>query len=59
MISIKKATGSIERDEVYVPYTRTKLNLPDKKTATMVDYLEAFEETPVYTLTRMVIMQTL
>ncbi|KAF9527161.1 fatty acid desaturase-domain-containing protein [Crepidotus variabilis] len=54
-----KATGSMERDENYVPYTRGKYQLPDEKTATRTDYLEAFEETPIYSLTRIFIMQTL
>ncbi|KAG5635515.1 hypothetical protein H0H81_010978 [Sphagnurus paluster] len=45
-----KATASIERDENYVPYTRSEYNLPDAKRVTKADYAEIFEETPIYTL---------
>ncbi|TEB29826.1 hypothetical protein FA13DRAFT_1734161 [Coprinellus micaceus] len=53
-----KATGSMERDENYVPYTRSKFNLPPESKATSFDYAEVFEETPFFTLFRMTIMQT-
>lgn len=49
----------MERDENYVPYTRSSYKLPDEKTATKQDYDEIFEETPIYTLYRMFIMQGL
>ncbi|KAF6743663.1 delta-12-fatty acid desaturase [Ephemerocybe angulata] len=52
-----KATGSMERDENYVPYSRSKFNLPHESKATAFDYAEVFEETPLYTLFRMLIMQ--
>ncbi|KAF8955033.1 hypothetical protein BDZ97DRAFT_1907949 [Flammula alnicola] len=52
-----KATASMERDENYVPYTRSQFKLPDEKTATKADYAEIFEETPLYSLYRMFIMQ--
>ncbi|KAJ2934392.1 hypothetical protein H1R20_g2700, partial [Candolleomyces eurysporus] len=52
-----KATGSMERDENYVPYTRSTYNLPAEGKAAPVDYTEAFEETPIYTLFRVFIMQ--
>lgn len=52
-----KATASMERDENYVPYTRSEYNLPDEKKATKFDYAEVFEETPLYTLFRMFVMQ--
>ncbi|GLB39262.1 putative fatty acid desaturase [Lyophyllum shimeji] len=52
-----KATASMERDENYVPYTRSEYGLPDEKKATKFDYAEVFEETPLYTLVRMLIMQ--
>ncbi|KAH9476003.1 Delta(12) fatty acid desaturase [Psilocybe cubensis] len=52
-----KATGSMERDENYVPYTRSQFNLPSEKLAKSTDYSEIFEETPLYTLYRMFIMQ--
>ncbi|EAU82982.2 delta-12-fatty acid desaturase [Coprinopsis cinerea okayama7 len=52
-----KATSSMERDENYVPYTRSKYNLPDETKATKADYEEIFEETPLWTLWRMFVMQ--
>ncbi|THH18379.1 hypothetical protein EW146_g2583 [Bondarzewia mesenterica] len=52
------ATGSIERDENYVPRTRTYFGLPDPSSAHIVHYRDIFEETPLYTLIRMLIMQT-
>ncbi|KAL4260648.1 Fatty acid desaturase [Pleurotus pulmonarius] len=52
-----KATSSIERDESYVPYTRSDYKLPPKEQARKFDYAEVFEETPIYTLSKMLIMQ--
>jgi len=49
----------MENEENYVPYTRKKYNLPDEKTATKVDYSEIFEETPLFAVWRMFIMQIL
>lgn len=49
----------MENDENYVPYTRSKYKLPDEKFATKVDYLEIFEETPIYTFYRIFVMQAL
>lgn len=49
----------MERDENYVPYTRTAYNLPDTKPATKIDYGEAFEETPIATTYRLFIQQFL
>ena len=49
----------MERDENYVPYTRSKFGLPEEKKATKADYAEVFEETPIYTFFRMFIMQGL
>ncbi|TFK67567.1 hypothetical protein BDN72DRAFT_879552 [Pluteus cervinus] len=54
-----KATSSMERDENYVPYLRSDFNLPPQNQATRLDYTEVFEETPIYTLVRMFIMQGL
>ncbi|KAF8308725.1 uncharacterized protein EI90DRAFT_3108055 [Cantharellus anzutake] len=54
-----KSTGSMERDENYVPKTRSELKMADEKTMKRKDYAEIFEETPLWTLTRMVIMQTI
>ena len=53
------ATASIERDENYVPYTRSKFGLPQEKKATKADYTEIFGETPIYTFFRLFIMQGL
>jgi len=52
-----KATASVERDENYVPYTRKDFNLPDAKKARKSDYADVFEETPIFTFGRMLIMQ--
>ncbi|SJL05747.1 related to Delta(12) fatty acid desaturase [Armillaria ostoyae] len=52
-----KATSSMERDENYVPYLRSDFGLPSKEKARQFDYNEVFEETPIYTLSRMLIMQ--
>jgi len=54
-----KATMSIERDENFVPRTRTDYGLPPEKVALLADYHEIFEETPIYTLARMIFMQLL
>ena len=55
----QKATGSIERDENYVPYTRKQFKLPSEKMAKRRDYEEIFGETPIYTLGGLLIMQFL
>ena len=52
-----KATGSIERDENFVPATRTDLKLKDATKVTKQDYREMFEETPIFTLVRIFFMQ--
>ncbi|KAG5639052.1 hypothetical protein H0H81_007310 [Sphagnurus paluster] len=54
-----KATMSVERDENFVPRTRTEYNLPAESTAQTSDYHEIFEETPIYTLVRMLLMQAI
>ncbi|KAL0071160.1 hypothetical protein AAF712_001720 [Marasmius tenuissimus] len=54
-----KATVSIERDENYVPRTRKDYGLPPEAHAASRDYHEIFEETPIYTLARMMFMQLL
>ncbi|KIY43773.1 hypothetical protein FISHEDRAFT_52616 [Fistulina hepatica ATCC 64428] len=54
-----KTTASMERDENYVPYVRSDYNLPPEKKATRADYAEVFEETPLWTMGRMLIMQGL
>lgn len=55
----QKATASMERDENYIPHTRSSFNLPKKKLAKKVDYSEAFEETPLATVYRLLIQQFL
>ncbi|TFK71172.1 delta-12 fatty acid desaturase [Pluteus cervinus] len=54
-----KATMSVERDENFVPRTRSDYNLPKAEIAHRTDYHEIFEETPIYTLLRMLFMQSL
>ncbi|KAI0655832.1 fatty acid desaturase-domain-containing protein [Cubamyces menziesii] len=54
-----KGTNSLERDETYHPVTRKDLNLPNADHATQMDYMEIIEETPLYTLFKMVIRQFL
>ncbi|KAG6888640.1 hypothetical protein C0992_007957, partial [Termitomyces sp. T32_za158] len=50
---------SVERDENFVPRTRTEYGLPPENIAHVNDYHEIFEETPIYTLLRMLFMQAL
>ncbi|KAG6875818.1 hypothetical protein C0993_007274 [Termitomyces sp. T159_Od127] len=54
-----KATMSVERDENFVPRTRSEYGLPPENIAKINDYHEMFEETPIYTLFRMLFMQAL
>ncbi|KAK2467516.1 hypothetical protein APHAL10511_000371 [Amanita phalloides] len=54
-----QATMSVERDENYVPRTRSHYKLPPANTAQLRDYHQVFEETPLYTLVRMMVMQLL
>lgn len=42
-----------------MPYTRSKYGLPRETQSTKVDYSEVFDETPIWTLFRMFIMQAL
>lgn len=49
----------MERDEIYVPYTRSSFNLPQEDSATASDYEEILAETPFVITTRMLIMQFL
>lgn len=48
---------SVERDENYVPRTRSDCGLPENSSAHDMDYHSVFEETPIYTLCRMLVMQ--
>ncbi|KAJ2916890.1 hypothetical protein MD484_g3491, partial [Candolleomyces efflorescens] len=54
-----KATGSLERDENYVPRTRSYYLLPPESKAKIADYHDVFEEVPLYTLLRIVLMQAI
>ncbi|KXN88413.1 Delta(12) fatty acid desaturase [Leucoagaricus sp. SymC.cos] len=54
-----KATMSMERDENYIPRTRSDYKLPPQGKAQAMDYEEIFEEMPLFTLGRMVLMQLL
>lgn len=56
---MQKATGWIERDENYIPHYRRDYNLPPREKAKKADYAEVFEETPIWTLARVLIMQGL
>ena len=47
----------MERDENYVPSTRKDYKLPTKERATHADYAEVFEETPIWTLSKLIFMQ--
>jgi omega-6 fatty acid desaturase (delta-12 desaturase) len=49
----------MERDENYIPRTRSDYKLPPQGKAQAVDYEEIFEEMPLFTLGRMVLMQLL
>ena len=55
----QKAVGSMERDENYVPHLRSHYKLPPQERARYADYAEVFEETPIMTLFRMLVMQAL
>ncbi|KAH8102900.1 fatty acid desaturase-domain-containing protein [Cristinia sonorae] len=52
-----KTVGSLERDENYIPYTRSQMKLPPPDRATRADYAEILEETPIYTAVMMFVMQ--
>ncbi|KAI0674370.1 fatty acid desaturase-domain-containing protein [Trametes maxima] len=54
-----KAVNSIERDENYVPHLRSDYKLPPKERATTADYAEVLEETPLFTMVRMFVMQAM
>lgn len=56
---MQKAVNSVERDENYVPHLRSDFPLPPEKRATTADYAEVFEETPLFTMVRMFVMQAM
>jgi hypothetical protein len=43
-------------DEAFVPYTRQDYNLPSKEESTMDIYREALEDSPIYSLGRLLVM---
>jgi hypothetical protein len=55
----QKATNSLERDETYMPPTRKDLKLPDGRVAVRLDYVQALEDTPMYTLFKLFVRQFL
>lgn len=52
-----KNNGSMEMDEAYVPYTRTDLGLPSEAQSTKEVYRDAIEDSPIYSLWRLFVMQ--
>lgn len=49
----------MERDEVYVPKTRSELGIPEEDGQTKIDYDEYLGDTPIYTLFTLVRQQLL
>ncbi|KAM5539758.1 hypothetical protein V8D89_006571 [Ganoderma adspersum] len=52
-----KGTNNLARDETYHPWTRKDWKLPDAAHTTKMDYKELIEETPLYTLSKLVFRQ--
>ena len=48
---------SVERDENFVPRTRSYYGLPPEYATRISDYHDVFEETPIYTVCRMLFIQ--
>ena len=48
----------MEREENYVPHLRSHYKLPPPERSRTADYAEVFEETPIMTLFRMLVMQS-
>ncbi|KAI0826081.1 delta-12 fatty acid desaturase [Irpex lacteus] len=53
------AANSVEREENYVPRTRSDYSLPPEKQALPLDYQEIFDDTPLFVFGRMLLMQLL
>jgi hypothetical protein len=49
----------LDRDETYIPPTRKSFKLPDGKVAVEMDYHDILEETPAFTLFKLVMRQFL
>jgi hypothetical protein len=56
-LSLQKYASSQERDENYVPHTRSDLHLPEEHVATPADYAELLEDAPLFILYRLILMQ--
>ncbi|KAJ6511709.1 fatty acid desaturase-domain-containing protein [Mycena vulgaris] len=54
-----KSTNNLERDETYLPPTRSDFRLPDADIAAPADYMHALGETPAFTLFKLVVRQFL
>ncbi|KAI0926530.1 hypothetical protein AcW1_002505 [Taiwanofungus camphoratus] len=54
-----KGTNNLDRDETYHPQTREDFKLPPEAVSKPMDYKDLVEETPLYTLYKMVIRQFL
>ncbi|KAI0694106.1 delta-12 fatty acid desaturase [Cytidiella melzeri] len=54
-----KATNSVEREENYVPRTRSDYSLPSEDRSKTLDYQEIFDDTPLFVLGKMLLMQLL
>ncbi|KAF7336670.1 Acyl-lipid omega-3 desaturase (Cytochrome b5), endoplasmic reticulum [Mycena venus] len=54
-----KKTNSLEDDEHYIPRTRSHFGLPPSSQAHITDYHDIFEETPIYSLLRLIVMQAI
>lgn len=52
-----KTAGSMELEEVYVPHLRSYYKLPPPQQASQNDYMEVFEELPIFLLARFFAMQ--
>lgn len=49
----------MERDEVYVPWTRSELKIPQIQEGHHIDYEEYLGDTPLYTLFMLIRQQVL
>ncbi|CCL99866.1 uncharacterized protein FIBRA_01891 [Fibroporia radiculosa] len=52
-----RTVGSVERDVNYVPHGRSRYNLPPRAQSTTKDFLDVFDEAPIFTLMRLLFMQ--
>lgn len=52
-----KGSNCLERESTFVPRTRSYFKLPPKSLAHVADYHDIFEETPIYTLFHLCLMQ--